>query len=458
MSADSGLSQDVDMGAAPMTFLQRAQFKVLGVLPFIRHNWWAGLATLTKALIQLMMLKLTAVYLGSAALGVLGQALSCLVIFQSLSSGGVTNYLITQLSKLGVEDPERSKVLASVGLWAVLSQVFFFVFCILFSEVLSQLLFSSDDFSWFFLLLSFCFLIFTNGAAALGVLSTQSRVKDIFYSSVASLAIGSVAFYLLIQRFAIQGALIGALIVLLLQSLAMFLYSYWSGEISLSWLKPRFHSHQFAVLLKFSLVILVTGALGSLYQVYMRTYLTSLGVAWEQIGHWQSILKISEISMSFLGISILSSYFPRISAIQNLNEMRKLVKSYGIKFMGLVLICCLVIGLFAREVLWVVFTQEYMELASLLRLQLLGDFFRLSAWTFSYFFMAKVPLRFFIGYELFAVGTLSISSIYLAGDFGIPGLIYSYLISAILSFGVAFGLFKWLSRDGGYIEQSLKGR
>ena len=58
----------------------------------------------------------------------------------------------------------------------------------------------------------------------------------------------------------------------------------------------------------------VTGSLGALQQVYIRSHLIeNLGLSWMDVGHWQAIIKISEINLSYIGLTMISLYLPSIA-------------------------------------------------------------------------------------------------------------------------------------------------
>lgn len=429
--------------------LERAKEKYTSIKPFIVHNMWAGMTTSLKAVSQLAILKMTTVFLGASALGVLGQAMSCVVIFQSLSNGGVVNHLITSLAKCKNDEVAKRAILGSVGLWAVVSQIILFVPCVFFSGALAELIFSEREYGWFFKTMGFVIFVFSLGAFSQGSLSAFKRIKFVFLSGLISFFFGTVGFYFILTEVGVHGAVLGALLVFLVQGLSMFLFVVRLKDVKIRYLFPKYTPTVMRSLINFSIVMFVTGVLGSLYQVVMRSYLTaSLGLSWSDVGNWQAIIKISEITMSFMGVSIATSYLPRVSESASVAEVIVVVNSYGRKFAILVVASCAFIAILAPVVLQLVYSREFVGLASLLRLQLFGDVFRLCAWIFTYLFLSRLSLWIFLAFEVSSVVVLLVSGIVLSRYFGISGLVYAQCATSFTGLVAASLIYKFIFKSG----------
>ncbi|WP_413561351.1 hypothetical protein [Bdellovibrio sp. HCB209] len=417
-----------------------------GSLVFIKHNIWAGLITLIKAFAQLILLKYTALQLGQSGIGIFGQAFSVIVVLFAISNGGITNTFITSVPSLRIGSEAHRRLLAVTGLWGLTAAVLLSLICWLFGDRLATRLFSDSQFQIFFYIIPVALLVFSTQAISQGTLSAQREVKKIFFCHLVGLLFGVIGYCLCVSRFGELGIGIGAVVFYFSQAVVFSLYYLFERKDDFVALMPRWHKIEFNTLLGFSVVMLVTGSLGMCYQVFLRTYLNSvLGMSWSDIGDWQALLKLSEISMSFIGVTISTSYLPTLSGIYDSDEVRTFVEKYALKFFALIFFSCAILIALAPIVLHVVYSKDFVKLAPLMRWQICGDLFRLGSWLFTYFFLAKLSLRFFVVFEVGTLIVLSILSLAFSHQWGVPGLIAAHVATSISCLGVSYLLFKKFS-------------
>ncbi len=356
-------------------------------LIFFENNIWIGSTVFIKALAQIGILKAVSLYYGASGVGYLGQVLSCVTIVNSLFSVGLVNFLITELSKNKENKAAIKDIYNLVGFWCAIFSVFLIIVAFIFSFQFSELAFGNSSEMLFFQLLSVGFVFLNLTSITQGVFSSQKLVKTLFFYNLMAIGFGFLGFILIVQKN--QSYIpYAALAFYFSQGLIGFLFLLKLEHNVLEMFKPRFNKPLIIRVFKFTLVMAITGALGAAQQVYIRNFiLNDLKLSWVDVGHWQALLKISEINLSFIGLTMISLYLPSISEAVSSLELRKVAHWYLKQVFLIVVVICTVVALASPLVLRSIFSQEFVFLSPLLKYQLLGDVFKLCSWIFTNFIL-----------------------------------------------------------------------
>jgi PST family polysaccharide transporter len=415
-------------------------------LKFFENNIWIGSTVFIKALAQIGILKAVSVYFGASGVGYLGQVLSCITIVNSLFSVGLVNFLITELSKNKENKSATQDIYNLVGFWCSVFSVFLIVVAFIFSFQFSELAFGHSNEILFFRLLSVGFVLLNLTSITQGIFSSQKAVKTLFFYNLMAIGLGFLGFILVVQKnqsyipyaalaFYFSQGIIGLLFLLKLDRNVFEIF------------KPRFNLPLLMRVFKFTLVMAITGALGALQQVYMRNFIIKdLNLTWVDVGHWQALLKISEINLSFIGLTMISLYLPSISETTQSLELRKVSHWYLKQVFLVVVVVCTLVGLAAPLVLRLIYSQEFAFLGPLLKIQLLGDIFKLCSWIFTYFILSKLKLSLFLSVEICSLILLTALGVFISRKFMIDGLVYAQAMTSFIMFIITFFIFNYFSK------------
>ncbi|CAG1021083.1 partial Lipid III flippase, partial [Patescibacteria group bacterium] len=83
-----------------------------------------------------------------------------------------------------------------------------------------------------------------------------------------------------------------------------------------------------------------------------------------------------------------------------------------------------------------VFSQSFNEMIHLFLFQLLGDFFRIISWIFSYILLAKIKIKYFVISELVFAIFFYFSTRILLKEYGFSTISLTYLLSTVFYLGV----------------------
>jgi O-antigen/teichoic acid export membrane protein len=194
----------------------------------------------------------------------------------------------------------------------------------------------------------------------------------------------------------------------------MFTFAYkqrWFADFKI---RLHWHHETFKILVPFTLISLVSGLVSPGILVLMRSNIEST-LGWQFVGYWQALLKISEVCFSFISLVIASTFFPKVSAIKDAQEVLAETR----KFIGILwptlFIFFGVIMFFSGNILHLIFSSEFEVLRQNLKILLLGDVFKATTWVLSYMLMARNHLYTYMVLELilslclYAMCTLGLS-------------------------------------------------
>ncbi|GEO03918.1 hypothetical protein AAE02nite_15820 [Adhaeribacter aerolatus] len=153
-----------------------------------------------------------------------------------------------------------------------------------------------------------------------------------------------------------------------------------------------------------------------------------------QTGLWQAMVKLSD-NYTLIFTSLISMvYYPRVaSLVQQPAALRRYVRQ-----VFFLLVPAIALGLFLfyalqRWFILLLFNDDFLPGAYLLDYQVLGDFFKMSAWILSYLMMAQARMGLYIVVQVVAAALYLFILFWLVERFGLPGVTMAHCVS--------FGLF-----------------
>ncbi|QNL21342.1 oligosaccharide flippase family protein [Hyphobacterium sp. CCMP332] len=150
-------------------------------------------------------------------------------------------------------------------------------------------------------------------------------------------------------------------------------------------------------------------------------------------GHWQSVVRISDLYLMAFVAVLSMVYYPRVSSIINKeDELKAFVKAFFWKASALSIPFLIIVYLFRSEFLILFFNKGFTDAAWLFPYQLLGDFFKMASWILAFLILAQSRTRLFVSSQfVFAIILLSVTY-YLIGIFGIEGFPMAYAFKQAL--------------------------
>lgn len=390
-----------------------------------------AMATLVRMLTGMISVKVVAVIIGPAGIALLGQLNNFNTILLGIANGGINSGITKYVAEYKEDDSHIKKLLSNALRITVTCTLFISVLMILGCVQLSQLILTSDEYYYVFIIFGFTIILYTLNGLLISVLNGYKHFGKYVKVNILGTILGLVYSVALVTTFGLPGALINAVTF---QSVVFFITLYMCRKEH--WLRWDFFKEKYDRIitkkyLGYSAMTLTTLALLPVSQLLLRGYVIS-EISVTDAGIWEGMNRISQMYLSVITTAFSIYYLPRLSEIQDNRELHNEVFRCYKFIIPMLLLIGSAIFLLRHFLLWLLFTPAFYPMEHLFVWQLIGDFFKISSWLLSFIMVAKAKTTMFITCEIvFDLTYLLFCFICLRYN-GIVGLTQGYLINYIL--------------------------
>jgi O-antigen/teichoic acid export membrane protein len=376
----------------------------------LRSSTLIGGASILNILIGLVRTKVLAMLLGPAGVGLMGLLQSLLAAASSAASLGIGTAGTRQIAEASSRDDPRAisharqALLWATGVLAILGGL-----CIwLLRDVLADKVLDSpahaSDVGW--LAIGVALTVAAGSQTAL--LNGLRRVADLAAISVGGAVLSTVLGIAAVLSFGSGGL---ALFVIS-APIASFCLGHWfvhrlrrdGLESAHLWMLRR----EWSSLAKLGFAFMISGLVGSGGQLAVRSLVQSnLGAV--SLGHFQAAWTISMTYVGFVLAAMGTDFYPRLTAcIGDATAANRLMNEQtevALLLAGPIIL--LTLGL-APFVIQFLYTKEFVEAATILRWQVLGDVLKIASWPLGFAILAKGDGKTFMGVEAFAMAVYTL--------------------------------------------------
>lgn len=404
------------------------------------------ISTGVKIISGLIVIKLMASELGPEGFGLLGQLMTVVAITTMLAGGGITNGVIRSLASNPISTPEGKRWLsAAFTLTTGISAAVAFA-CILLAQPLSGMLLKGD-YAYLFMTLALVQAVVAYGN--LVVAEASSRGDSAFYAriNIIGTLLATCALAILVKNYGFQGAAFGLVLMPALPGIIALHHALRRRRDMLDSWKWEPDRHRTQRLLSFSTATVIGATSIPAAHLFIREVLGS-NTGWTTVGHWQGVVKISDVYMQFVGVFLINYAMPRFAAaIDTDRALTELAKVLAL-LLGIVTTGLAVLYALRNWAIILIFSDAFLPMSDLLPAQLAGDLLRTTAASISFFFMARGYVSVSIGYEFLQGPILAILFILFQDGAGIYAPVYAHLASnAILAATMGLILLIWIRRS-----------
>jgi len=190
-------------------------------------------------------------------------------------------------------------------------------------------------------------------------------------------------------------------------------------------------------LLGFTAISFIGTVLLNYIEIDLRTLiLERISVA--EAGSWTAMNSISKIYMQFITIIFPIYILPKYAVIKTSFEFRKEVFQIYKTLIPLVITGMLLVYFSRNILIQVIYTKEFLGMASLFKWQLLGDFVKFVAIVLSYQFLANKQIKYFVVTELLSLFLYYIFGRHFINDFGSEGIVMAHFFRFTIYLVVVF--------------------
>jgi polysaccharide transporter, PST family len=389
-------------------------------------------STAVRMLLALYTVKVTAVTLGLVGSGIIGQFNNLMLIATMLAGGGIASGIVKTVAIQGRQLDEIRHDLSSAHGYGLVCTVLAVMGVTLGGEWLAPMLPVEHG-----VLLLIALAVSQYGmfqiAGLTAVLNSRNR-QDLFaISNLAAGIVGAVMVTLGCLYFGLVGTLIGILAGALSQW--AFLYALIRRHLPelASLGRPRLVVKDLRFWAHFSFLSLITVIGMPSVLVGLRNQLAEIA-GWEVVGVWQAMVRLSDAYMQF-GLLFLSAfYFPRLAASSSITDSKELVMRHMRIVLPVMVLLCGVIYMLRIDILFILFSNDFIGVADLFAPQLIGDTFRITSYLITYAFLATGHYKLSMVAELIQ----AVLFWFLANQYGLThgaiGMTWSYAGTYMLYF------------------------
>ncbi len=411
---------------------------------FIRGNLLLKMTSLNagvigiRLVISLFIQRLLAEIVGEAGIAKIGSLRNLLEMLGSFASLGVFSGVVKYVAEYKDDKEQLQKLFSTVFVFTILGTVVVSIVLFFFAGYLSTTIFDSSDYTYLIKLLAVIIPFISMYRAFNGIVNGLSRYKKLASIDIFSYILSVALTVALLLSHNIDGALIAIAITPALQFFVLLFIFIKVLREYVKFSKLSFRIPMAKELLAFSLMSFFSTVLLNYVEIDIRVMIQKR-ITMADAGIWTAMTNISKNYMVFSSAVFTLYVLPKFAGIHNrtdfkaelFNIYKTLLPLFGV---GMLLIY------FLRDYVIQIIYPDFHAMAPLFKWQLLGDFVRLAAVVLGYQFLAKKMVRNFIFSELVSLALFYGFSYYLAGIYGIEGVVMAHFLRYIVYFFLVFFL------------------
>lgn len=391
-----------------------------------------------RLVISLFIQRMLAEIVGEAGIAKIGSLRNLQEMLSSFASVGIFSGVVKYVAEYRDDKEQLQKLFSTTFVFTVLGSVVVFLFLFIFAPQLSTTIFDSADYVYLIKLLAVVVPFISMYRIFNGVVNGLSRYKRLASIDLFSYVISAALTVVLLLTHNLDGALIAIAITPALQlGVLLFIFLKVLREY-VQFSKLSFKIPMAKGLLAFSLMSFFSTVLLNYVEIDIRVMIQNR-ITLDDAGIWTAMTNISKNYMVFSSAIFTLYVLPKFAGIHNktdfkaelLNIYKTLLPLFGA---GMLLIY------FLRDYVIQIIYPDFHAMAPLFKWQLLGDFVRLAALVLGYQFLAKKMVRNFIFSEILSLALFYGLSYYLAGIYGVEGVVIAHFLRYIIYFVVVFFL------------------
>lgn len=372
----------------------------------LRSSFIIGGASVINILVGLLRMKVVAVLLGPAGVGLIGILNNLMATGANISALGVGNSGTRQVAEaVGRDDPDaidasrRALFLGTLILAALGSFLFWCV-----RDLIAVHILDDENLAPFVGWVSIGIGLTVATGSQRALLTGMRRVGDIARMTVISSLVGALVGIAAIYYLGEAGIILLVLSAPLSGLVASHFYVARLPRVQSKRSPFNEVKQQWGALLKLGFAFMVAGLAMSVGQLAVRAMVQNeLGV--EGLGHFQAAWSISMTYIGFVLSAMGTDYYPRLtSTIDDHEKTVRLVNEQAevaILLAGPVLVAMISL---APWVIRLLYTEEFIQAASVLRWQILGDVLKILSWPMGFIILASGKGKLFMMKEALVMG------------------------------------------------------
>lgn len=399
-------------------------------MTLIKTSVLTGISTIIKAISAFVINKVIAIYVGPSGLAIVGQLQNFMELIVTFSNGAITNGIVKYTAEYQTIE-QKQKIFSTSIVISLVCSLIISIFLFGFSDYLSKLILKDIQYSSVFIVFGLTIFLFALNTVLMSILNGQKEIKKYILVNIASSIFSLFFTSFLIMQLNLMGALYALVVnqsVIFFVTLVFVVKSNW---FKLEYFKQGLDKESLSKLSRYSLMAITSALTVPVSHLIIRNYIGE-NLGWDSAGYWQGIWYISTMYLMIITTSLGVYYLPRLSEIQDNNELKKEI-FHGYKIIiPIVIVMSIVIFLLKEYIILIAFSDKFMPMMELFTWQLIGDVIKIASWLLAYLMLAKAMTKIFIYTEIVFSTLFVLLSILFVNNFGLIGITYAFSLNYFL--------------------------
>ncbi|MGL5759484.1 oligosaccharide flippase family protein [Plesiomonas sp.] len=397
-------------------------------------------AHIMKLLMGFIMLKIMAIYLGVDGLGKIANFMSLLTMASLLAGGGILNCLVKYVSEY---NKNKDKTILFISSAINFSFFFSIAVCIivsLFAKKISLLIFNNEESYYYIIALAFAQIGFAYINVIYGIINGLG--ENITFSKIQSLSVAlAIPFFLwAVQKYHLNGAVFGLIVSFVIPVFPCLIYgskSFYLRQTKIGY----FILSDIKKIFSFTIMLLVSSVSFPIVEIIIRSDFQSVTNFYD-VGIWQGAVRLSSAYTGLFSVVLGYWFVPIISSETSWVKIKKITFKVMLSVMAIFISGASVFYMFRDFFISTLLSSRFSELSDMIIYQLIGDFFKISAYVIGFVGVAKAAAKLYISAEL--IQGLMFLFFYFTMIIFIPntkGVMMSYALTYIVYFFISMTFF-----------------
>ena len=414
-------------------------------MSLIKTSIYSGISTFISLVVKLITNKVTAVYLGTSGMFLLGQLKDFINIADISSNIGSTKGVIKYIAEYKDNPKKYKQFIASAFKIQLISSSIVCIITLVFKDYISNYFFDDVKFSGALIVFAFSFITYTIHNFFMSVFNGLRNIKTyVIINIIISIITAAVIIY-----FVLEYNIIGAFYAIALNQIICFIISL-SFIVSikpfqLKDLFPTIKKEHFKNLTKFSFMAL-SGPLCMVSATLFIRFFLADEFDDNHAGSWEGMWRLSNMYILFLTATFQFYLIPTFSNISG-NDLKKEIFKVWKLSIPVIIIITVSVYVLRDFLIRFIFSEEFLLINTIILFHLLGDTIKINSWVLGNVLISKAKTKVYISFQIGWAITFCVLTYLLVNEYGFVGVSVAYFITYILHFiclNIYFRKLLWL--------------
>jgi O-antigen/teichoic acid export membrane protein len=357
-------------------------------------------------------------------------------VFYLFAGGGITNGVIRNISAAPSQD-QQQRWMSAANTITILSSTVLAAVALVLALFGSNAIFGDARYASVFIGVAAAQVLIGFGNLALAYFSAVGDNRTFAVVQIVANILSLLLVVALTQVDGLRGAIFGLIagpsLVGVVALWRFFRQVPYHGMFHIIWDRAALMT-----LLSYAAVMASSVTAVPLAQLLIRADMSER-LGWDAVGYWQAVAKISDANMTFVGVIIINYLLPQLSSRQGTASALRFLLRFGAKMLCIFVLTCALIYILRHDLLLIIYSDQFLNAASLVLPQLVGDTLKVATLLLYYYFISRGRVLIVFSCELALGVTLYGIYLLLVSTYGTAAPVYAFAAGYAAILAVVMG-------------------